>query len=508
VVLASSYGFDPDDSTDALQAALDSTASTVIFDNVGADWITRPLSVNRDNFTLIVERGVTVRAKPGGFPGTSNRLMRIVNHSDITISGYGAIFAMNKPEYTTGEHRTGLFLINASNIVVEGLTIRDTGGDGIYIGNSGVYPSETPYCQNVTLRDVTCDNARRNGLSVTSVDGLTVTGSKFVNTTGTNPQVGIDLEPSLSTHRLANVEIRDCVLVGNNHFELAVQLGRLDADSYPVSVLLERVYFGPQLYYSPNVCVYGNNVSDPGGLVELRDTLSNTTTSSGSLGLFNRRAEGTELLLTRTTWWNIGNELHTYSPIELYTGKTPPPPLTGGVRWTDSSMITDQDVPVIAAVSLPEGTIAANLHGNITIADPNGVTVDLGEETQDVDLQVRALANAPETVVNVTTSTSSVSAGDEAQLTFTRSSSDLVAPLSILFSTSGDAIEQDDYAGLAGFALIPPGADTVTVPVQTRSNGLDHARTINVAIEPGVGYGVGASPGTTITIRPTASRLF
>ena len=63
-VKASQFGFDPVDSTAALQAAFDSDADTVVVDNTGADWIARPLFVRRD--AADAQRGVHQRRMAHG----------------------------------------------------------------------------------------------------------------------------------------------------------------------------------------------------------------------------------------------------------------------------------------------------------------------------------------------------------------------------------------------------------------------------------------------------------
>lgn len=49
---------------------------------------------------------------------------------------------------------------------------------------------------------------------------------------------------------------------------------------------------------------YGSGSDDPGGLVEIRDSVVRNVTNSGSLGVFRKSASGTQLKLTRTVFWN------------------------------------------------------------------------------------------------------------------------------------------------------------------------------------------------------------
>ena len=75
VARASWWGFDPEESTEALQAAIDSGAEKVIVDNVGWPWIVDKMTL-ASNQELFFEKGVVVLAKKGAFKGTADALFR------------------------------------------------------------------------------------------------------------------------------------------------------------------------------------------------------------------------------------------------------------------------------------------------------------------------------------------------------------------------------------------------------------------------------------------------
>jgi len=65
---ASWWGFDPADSTAALQAAINSGARKLIVEDMGAPWITGKLTLASD-LEIVFEKGVIVQAKRGAFRG-------------------------------------------------------------------------------------------------------------------------------------------------------------------------------------------------------------------------------------------------------------------------------------------------------------------------------------------------------------------------------------------------------------------------------------------------------
>ena len=138
-VKASAFGFNPEDATAALQKAINSGAQKVIVDNTGKDWITRPLFL-RSNQEIIFEDGVTLRAKKGEFKGVNDSLINLNNISNVIIRGEGAVtLVMNKKDYDNpalynfSEWRHAISIRGATNIKISDLTLKSSGGDGIYV---------------------------------------------------------------------------------------------------------------------------------------------------------------------------------------------------------------------------------------------------------------------------------------------------------------------------------------------------------------------------------------
>ena len=244
VTVSKDFGFDPEDSTRFLQAALSSGAAKVVVDRQAADWVSTSLT-GAPNQTVVFEPGVTLRAKPGTFHGRADCLLVYVNVSNVLITGYGATLKMeraiyDKPPYTKSEHRHTLNLRGVSNFRVEGLTCTESGGDGIFIGggqrkNHVFYPPA-----NVTLKDVKCVRNYRQGLSVIAVRGLLCDNCDFSETGGTPPQSGIDFEPNWPDEVLQDIVVRNCRFENNKGRGYEFYLGNLNAKSAPVTARFEN----------------------------------------------------------------------------------------------------------------------------------------------------------------------------------------------------------------------------------------------------------------------------
>jgi hypothetical protein len=188
------------DDTRALQNALDSGSDRVFFAKPPVKYMTDQLLLPSGT-DLALEEGTIIEANSGY--GRTDAVLLMRNVDNVRISGYGAIVQMPKAEYS-GEFNHGVAVRGSANITVEGVTSRNTGGDGFYVGEGR---GNRTFSQNVVLRDIVADNNRRQGLSIISVKGLRVVNPRLTNTSGTRPASAIDIEPDNNGHFLEDIVI-------------------------------------------------------------------------------------------------------------------------------------------------------------------------------------------------------------------------------------------------------------------------------------------------------------
>ena len=243
------WGFDANDSTAQLQAALDCNAPVIIVDCPVIDgkahpWIVRPLDI-KGNREIVFAQNAELLAKKGEFLGKADSLVKIVGQSNVTLRAEKAGTAtlrMRKTDYhqapyQKAEWRHALNIKSSSNIVVDGLNMVDSGGDGIYLGKSirGVTN------KNVTIRNVVCDGNNRQGISVITAEDLLIENTILRNTWGTAPQAGIDFEPNQDDEKLANCVMRNCVCENNAGAGIDMYLPNLKRKSGDVGIVLDNV---------------------------------------------------------------------------------------------------------------------------------------------------------------------------------------------------------------------------------------------------------------------------
>lgn len=130
-----------------------------------------------------------------------------VRGENISIRGKGTIIG-DKPDHygDKGEWGMGITIWQGRRINVKGLTVKDCWGDCIYVGGSSI---------NVTIENCYLDNGRRQGISVTKAENVTIRNCKISNVSGTRPEYAIDLEPNggdtVRNVLIEHVEVDNCV---------------------------------------------------------------------------------------------------------------------------------------------------------------------------------------------------------------------------------------------------------------------------------------------------------
>ena len=232
------WGFDEANATAALQGAIRSGAKRVIVPNMGKPWMVDPLLLESDQ-EIVFETGTVVEARKGSFRGVDDSLLTAKDKKNIKLTGYGAALVMHKEdyrkeEYKKGEWRMCLALNGCRQVEVSGLRLAGSGGDGIYVGRG------TGGCEEIHIKDVTCEDNYRQGISIISVRRLVIEDCILRGTEGTEPAAGIDFEPNHEDEELTDCVVRNCTFEKNQGYGIQVWLGNMHAKSKPVSVRIEN----------------------------------------------------------------------------------------------------------------------------------------------------------------------------------------------------------------------------------------------------------------------------
>ena len=364
VAQASWWGFQPEESTAALQAAIDSGAKKVVVEQMPSPWIVDKIRLASDQ-ELFFEAGVEVLAKKGAFHGSSDSLFSAAGKKNIKLIGPGATLRMRRADYDSqdykhAEWRHVLNFHGCTGITVEGLTLAESGGDGIYLGaGSGGAP-----CKDVVIRDVICDRNYRQGISVISAENLLIERCVLKDTAGTPPAAGIDFEPNLANERLVNCVMRDCAIENNQGYALHVYAPNLDGTSQPLSIRVENCVTRGTNARSASIVVSSGPKGPVKGLIELiKCRFEDVGTTAITIASTTPR--GVRLRMVDCTLADPAEQSKVAAPILLQTRPDSLEPL-GGIEFAGVTVRERIDRPLIK-YNDPAGVALVDVTGSITL---------------------------------------------------------------------------------------------------------------------------------------------
>lgn len=366
-VKVSQFGYDAADSTRFLQAALDSGARRIVVDRKEGPWVTLPL-VARSNQEIVFEDGVELQAKRGAFMGLRETLLTVANVTNVTLRGLGAGGTLRmhkkdyqKPPYPRSQWRHALRIFSVRNVLVENMRFVSSGGDGIVVSES--VEGGAPPC-DVTIRNCVSDGNHRQGMSVISAKNLLVENCVFRNTSGTPPQAGVDIEPDSNTHHLVDVVFRNCMTTNNAGKGLELYLQKLDSSSSPVSVLFDGC---SSIGDYTAAAVHGGctrEESFPKGLVEYRNC---SLLSAKGYGLYVSAspASAFDVLFDGCTVSNASRDVR-------FESAMPRQGITDGVTLRNLKVYQPKDRDWFSTGGMGPGPSPSRVTGNVEIVKPDG----------------------------------------------------------------------------------------------------------------------------------------
>jgi parallel beta-helix repeat protein len=264
------------DDTDAIQAAIDSVRSggtivipdgTYLIDVVGAGSGDQcrdgcgGLQLYSDQ-TLELAPSATLQV----IPCSSNyQLLRIEGQRNVTIRG--GTFVGDRAQHvlldgTADGWGQGILVLSSESVVIEDAVAREFWGDGFYVGpiDRTVIPS-----RDVHLRRCVSDSNRRQGISITNASHVTIEDSHFINTHGTPPEAGIDLEPDADQF-VRDVKIINSTFRNNTYGVLMVSFTGTTEDVLVAdNAMTGNAIAGVALLGAPNRNLIWRNVIEGNG---------------------------------------------------------------------------------------------------------------------------------------------------------------------------------------------------------------------------------------------------
>lgn len=257
------------------------------------------------NNNTIVNLAGTIRLNPNNL--NSYEIVKIVGKNNITIQGGGTIYGdVEGHTGTTGEWGMGITILDGNGITIKGITVRNCWGDGIYIGQTENTVNNYPI--NILIDNVTVTNNRRQGITITSVQNLTIRNCRVLNTGAikfTAPGAGIDIEPNIANAMLENINIEGCYFAGNTKGDSG-------------DLLITALIFGSEVNTTFKATISNCYFSTK---VRLTSSIRNLTITNSYIGLLDLARTGSHYYRTMISGCLInGTTLDMNNPGILYSG--------------------------------------------------------------------------------------------------------------------------------------------------------------------------------------------
>ena len=314
---ASWWGFNAEDSTDALATAIHSKVPKLIIDKMPTPWITAKTLIIPSDIEIVFEEGAELQAKRGCFHKLSACLISIADVKNVILRGLGtgAMLKMHKADYHSdayqkSEWRHCIELFNCENVRILNLTLKESGGDGIYFGCT----EKLQMPRNIIVRDVICDGNNRQGISVIAGVDCLIENCKLINTWGTPPAAGIDFEPNKPGEPIRNFVLRNVESYNNQGAGFAFYLPNMDKTSGPLEITMENCTSrneGSNPFYF--VSFNGPGYDRP-GLVHVKNCTFEDCPQS--VRLTGTCAYGFKVLFENVTIRNVATKNEKHAPIE------------------------------------------------------------------------------------------------------------------------------------------------------------------------------------------------
>lgn len=161
------------------------------------------------NVRLIIDPAATVTMLPSSSGG--NNIIKVANCRNVEIIGGNLIgdAGSHVGGVASGSGCFGIGIYNSDRVVVRDVSVASTSSDGVYVGYD---PSTgTGTSTSILIENCSISLCGRNGIGVTSADGIVIQNSKLENNGLVSPRAQIDIEPD-APMSVKNCRISSCVI--------------------------------------------------------------------------------------------------------------------------------------------------------------------------------------------------------------------------------------------------------------------------------------------------------
>ena len=166
-----------------------------------------PIMVNSSGLTIPSNKTITfltgskIVLKPTSL--ATYDIIDIAGATNVTLYNPVVVGDRLKHIGTVGESGVGIGIRGSSLVTIYSPNVSNCWGDGIYIGQV----DSKINCKTIVIKDAKLTKNRRDGISIISVDGLTLENCYAAYTDGTSPFCGINFEANNPSCVMTNINV-------------------------------------------------------------------------------------------------------------------------------------------------------------------------------------------------------------------------------------------------------------------------------------------------------------
>ena len=183
---------------------------------------------DKKDIRIELDDGATLQMDtvPDGSTGTETRhyIFHLLRCENVILMGgrlLGDLYTYNG--MTSVQHGYAIRLADCRTVTVRDVEIAFMRGDGISIfSDTNDENGLRGRCYDITIENCRIHECRRNGITLTSVDGCTIRDTVIHDIFGTMPQAAIDIEAEYLGSKNSHVRIENCHFYRNGSWSLSV----------------------------------------------------------------------------------------------------------------------------------------------------------------------------------------------------------------------------------------------------------------------------------------------
>lgn len=296
---------------------------------------------------------------------TTYNMIYILDVSNVEIYNLNIIGDKYTHLAIAGEHGHGVNIRGrCNNIRLYNPNVSSCWGDGFYIGQKGADREDTP--SNIFIYNPVADKCRRQGMSITSVNGLVMDNPVFTNTKSSDsrftlvngPHAGIDIEPNYYQSQLNNIVINNMTGGGNDGPLLSLALLSTirdypyDLAPYPLNITVNGLHDNRS--YKAVEMVGANNKLLYSGEVVINNVTSIEPIANG-VGIRTWHNNSVPVTINGVlikNWWSTGRDLEPYLKMAICIDRGNGNTNLGGITITGVKLKNTLDVTSPALISV------------------------------------------------------------------------------------------------------------------------------------------------------------